>query len=54
MKKTNDNYDVIYAENEKGEIDLFNTISIDRGILSNKITGTITPHGKEYSYDAYG
>ena len=53
MKKTNDNYDVIYAENEKGEIDLFNTFSIDRGILSNKITGTITPHGKEYSYDAY-
>ncbi|WP_019246843.1 RHS repeat-associated core domain-containing protein, partial [Alistipes ihumii] len=36
MKKTNDNYDVIYAENEKGEVDLFKSIQIDKNILPSK------------------
>ena len=36
MKKTNDNYDVIYAENEKGEVDLSKSIQIDKNILPSK------------------
>ena len=53
MKKTNDNYDVIYAENEKGEVDLSKSIQIDKNIISSKQIGMKIFNGEIYPYDQY-
>ncbi|MGQ7855232.1 RHS repeat-associated core domain-containing protein [Pedobacter sp. WC2501] len=50
IRKTDDNFDVLYAKNEKGVIDKNKSIEVEKGILDNLETGTYGKSKKEYQY----
>ena len=53
VRKTNDNFDRLYATNKEGEILKNKSITLDKEILNSKVTNSFVSEGKIYTYDIY-